>query len=125
MSQLVFIHGPGAGACAEGFTYQMDRFHGSFAPNLPGHLSGEPCPDVGRYAEWLRGWLWANGAKKDRICTKTSIKGCLRQRCLTCIKCSAANLIYRKVKRMTETTSDSLYHTHRRLGYFRSNSVTW
>ena len=24
---------------------------------------------------------------------------------------------------MTETTSDSLYHTHRRLGYFRSNAV--
>ena len=77
MSQLVFIHGPGAGACAEGFTHQMDRFHGSFAPNLPGHLSGEPCPDVDRYAEWLRGWLWANGAKKDLVLCGFTLGACI------------------------------------------------
>ena len=77
MSQLVFIHGPGAGACAEGFTHQMDRFPGSFAPNLPGHLSGEPCPDVDRYAEWLRGWLWSQERREDLILIGFTLKTCI------------------------------------------------
>ncbi|PKB66095.1 MAG: hypothetical protein BZY81_08010 [SAR202 cluster bacterium Io17-Chloro-G4] len=77
MTQLVFIHGPGAGACADGFTYQMDRFHQSLAPNLPGHLLGEPCPDVGRYTEWLRGWLWAKGAKRDLVLCGFTLGACI------------------------------------------------
>ena len=77
MTQLVFIHGPGAGACAEGFTYQKDHFQGSLIPNLPGHLSGQPCPDVGRYAEWLRGWLWANGAQQDLVLCGFTLGACI------------------------------------------------
>lgn len=67
MPQLVFIHGPGAGACADCFQYQLKHFPGSLAPTLPGHLEGSPCPDVKAYAEWVRGWLWAQGKKKDLV----------------------------------------------------------
>ncbi len=67
MAQLVFIHGPGAGACADAFHYQRRHFPQSLAPSLPGHLSGTRCPDVARYMEWLRGWLWAQGRHKDLV----------------------------------------------------------
>jgi pimeloyl-ACP methyl ester carboxylesterase len=67
MPQLVFLHGPGAGACADAFTYQLAHFKGSVAPTLPGHLEGTPCADVTRYMEWVRGWLWAQGMKKDLV----------------------------------------------------------
>ena len=67
MPQLVFLHGPGAGACADAFTYQLVHFKGSVAPTLPGHLEGTPCADVARYTEWVRGWLWAQGLKKDLV----------------------------------------------------------
>jgi pimeloyl-ACP methyl ester carboxylesterase len=67
MAQLVFIHGPGAGACADAYTYQRRHFPQSVAPDLPGHLEGTRCADVVRYAEWLRGWLWARGLKKDLV----------------------------------------------------------
>jgi len=67
MPQLVFLHGPGAGACADAFTYQLAHFKGSVAPTLPGHLEGTPCADVARYMEWVRGWLWAQGLKKDLV----------------------------------------------------------
>lgn len=67
MTQLVFIHGPGAGGCAEAFFYQLSHFAGSLAPTLPGHLEGAPCPDVQRYTEWVRGWLWAQGRKRDLV----------------------------------------------------------
>jgi len=67
MPQLVFLHGPGAGACADAFTYQLAHFKGSAAPTLPGHLEGTPCADVARYTEWVRGWLWAQGLKKDLV----------------------------------------------------------
>ncbi len=77
MPQLVFIHGPGAGACAKGFAYQLDRFHGSYAPNLPGHLSGAPCADVARYSEWLRGWLWAQGAERDLVLCGFTLGACI------------------------------------------------
>ena len=59
MSQLVFLHGPGAGACADAFHYQLKHFPRSVAPTLPGHLGGTRCPDVRSYTEWVRGWLWA------------------------------------------------------------------
>ena len=39
MAQLVFIHGPGAGACADAYTHQLAHFKGSVAPTLPGQLS--------------------------------------------------------------------------------------
>ena len=65
--QLVFIHGPGAGACADAYIHQRKHFPASVAPNLPGHLDGTRCPDVARYAEWVRGWLWAQGLKKDLV----------------------------------------------------------
>src|SRR5688500_323562 len=67
MSQLVFIHGPGAGACADAYTYQLEHFADSVAPTLPGHLEGTRCPDVARYTEWVRGWLWARGLNKNLV----------------------------------------------------------
>ena len=67
MTQLVFIHGPGAGACAESFINQTKHFVGSVAPTLPGHLEGKRCLDVARYTEWVRGWLWAQGMNKDLV----------------------------------------------------------
>ena len=67
MTQLVFIHGPGAGACAAGYEHQLRHFPGSVAPDLPGHLEGTRCTDVARYTEWVRGWLWAQGMKKDLV----------------------------------------------------------
>jgi pimeloyl-ACP methyl ester carboxylesterase len=67
MTQLVFIHGPGAGACADAYHYQRSHFRESVAPDLPGHLEGTHCADVARYTEWVRGWLWAQGMKKDLV----------------------------------------------------------
>ncbi len=67
MTQLVFIHGPGAGACAAAYEYQLAHFPGSVAPDLPGHLEGERCPDIARYTDWVRGWLWAQGMKDDLV----------------------------------------------------------
>lgn len=67
MAQLVFIHGPGAGACSDAYHHQSRHFPDSVAPDLPGHLEGAPCPDVARYAEWLRGWLWARGLNRDLV----------------------------------------------------------
>jgi len=67
MPQLVFIHGPGAGACADAYVQQLQHFPNSVAPSLPGHLEGERCVDVERYTEWVRGWLWAQGLNKDLV----------------------------------------------------------
>src|SRR4051812_41111323 len=67
MTQLVFIHGPGAGACSDAYYYQQKEFPESVAPDLPGHLEGTHCRNVARYTEWLRGWLWAQGMKKDLV----------------------------------------------------------
>jgi pimeloyl-ACP methyl ester carboxylesterase len=67
MSQLVFLHGPGAGACADAYYHQLRHFPKSVAPTLPGHLEGAPCPDVARYTDWVRGWLWAQDLKKDLV----------------------------------------------------------
>lgn len=77
MPQLVFLHGPGAGGCAEGFQYQLTSFPGSLAPTLPGHLRGAPCPSVARYTEWLRGWLWAQGHKRDLILVGFTLGACI------------------------------------------------
>ncbi len=67
MPQLVFLHGPGAGACPDAYGHQLGHFPGSVAPALPGHLEGAPCADVARYAEWVRGWLWAQGLNRDVV----------------------------------------------------------
>src|SRR5881296_754312 len=67
MSQLVFLHGPGAGACADAFHHQLKHFPHSVAPTLPGHLAGSRCADVKGYMEWVRGWLWAQGMKANLV----------------------------------------------------------
>jgi len=67
MTQLVFLHGPGAGACADAYDRQRERFPGSVTPNLPGHLEGTRCADVKGYTEWVRGWLWAQGLNRDLV----------------------------------------------------------
>jgi pimeloyl-ACP methyl ester carboxylesterase len=77
MTQLVFIHGPGAGGCAAGFRYQLEAFAGSLAPTLPGHLSGVPCANVERYTDWLRGWLWAQGHDRDLILVGFTLGACI------------------------------------------------
>jgi pimeloyl-ACP methyl ester carboxylesterase len=77
MTQLVFIHGPGAGGCAEGFHYQRQSFPGSLAPTLPGHLTGAPCASVERYTDWLRGWLWAQGHDHDLILVGFTLGACI------------------------------------------------
>lgn len=77
MSQLVFIHGPGAGGCAEAFRYQLDHFPGSLAPNLPGHLSGTSCPSIERYTDWVRGWLWAQGEQRDLVLVGYTLGSCI------------------------------------------------
>lgn len=65
--QLVFLHGPGAGACADAYVNQLKDFPGSVAPSLPGHLEGVRCADIARYTEWVRGWLWSRGLTKDLV----------------------------------------------------------
>ena len=59
MAQLVFLHGPGAGACADAYHHQLKHFPTSVAPTLPGHLEGIRCAGIDGYTEWVRGWLWA------------------------------------------------------------------
>jgi pimeloyl-ACP methyl ester carboxylesterase len=75
MVQLVFLHGPGAGGCADAYHYQRERFAGSVAPNLPGHLEGTRCPDVARYTDWVRGWLWAQGLNRDLVLVGYTLGG--------------------------------------------------
>lgn len=77
MAQLVFLHGPGAGGCAEGFRYQLDHFPGSLAPTLPGHLSGTSCTSVERYTEWVRGWLWAQDKTRDLVLVGFTLGACI------------------------------------------------
>ena len=75
--QLVFIHGPGAGACSDAYEYQLKHFPGSVAPTLPGHLEGTRCPDVASYTEWVRGWLWAQGIRKDLVLVGYTLGACI------------------------------------------------
>ena len=67
MTQLVFIHGPGASGCAAAWIHQLRHFPGSVAPTLPGNPDGTHCPDITRAMEWVRGWLWAQGMRKDLV----------------------------------------------------------
>ena len=52
MSQLVLIHGPGAGGCSAGYQYQLEHFPESLAPDLPGHPDGESLSTIAEYTEW-------------------------------------------------------------------------
>ena len=77
MPQLVFLHGPGAGACADAYHYQTRHFPKSVAPTLPGHLEGRRCADVKGFTEWVRGWLWAQGLNKDLVLVGYTLGGCI------------------------------------------------
>ncbi len=77
MSQLVLIHGPGAGGCAEGFRHQLQHFPGSLAPDLPGHPEGESLETVAEYTEWLRDWLHSAGHKKDLVLSGFTLGACI------------------------------------------------
>lgn len=77
MTQMVFIHGPGAGGCADSFVYQLQHYPGSLAPTLPGHPHGTHCANVERYTEWLRGWLWSKGKQKELVLAGFTLGGCI------------------------------------------------
>lgn len=77
MSQLVFIHGPGAGGCAEGYHHQLEHFPGSLAPDLPGHPEGKSMSTVADYTEWLRGWLHKGGHKRDLVLVGFTLGACV------------------------------------------------
>ncbi|MEX2452216.1 MAG: alpha/beta hydrolase [Rhodospirillales bacterium] len=80
MAQLVFLHGPGAGACSDAYTHQLAHFPGSVAPTLPGHLEGARCTDVKGYTDWVRGWLWAQGLNKDLVLVGYTLGACIALR---------------------------------------------
>src|SRR5439155_17079705 len=80
MTQIVFIHGPGAARCPDSFVYQLEYYPGSLASTLPGHPDGAPCANVERYAEWLRGWLWSKGKQKDLVLVGYTLGGCIALR---------------------------------------------
>ena len=77
MTQIVFIHGPGAGGCAESFVQQLEHYPDSLAPTLPGHLEGNPCPSVERYTEWLREWLRAKGKQRELVLIGFTLGACI------------------------------------------------
>lgn len=77
MTQLVFVHGPGAGGCADSYKYQLRRYPGSLAPHLPGHLDGTPCSSVERYTDWLRGWLHSRGHDHDLVLSGFTLGACI------------------------------------------------
>ena len=77
MSQLVFVHGPGAGGCAASFHYQAERFPGSLAPDLPGHLEGESLSTVEDYTRWLRVWLHDRGHHKGLVIAGFTLGACV------------------------------------------------
>ena len=77
MTQLVFIHGPGAGGCADSYVNQLRHYPGSLAPHLPGHLDGTPCSSVERYTDWLRGWLHAQGKGRDLVLSGFTLGACI------------------------------------------------
>ena len=77
MSNFVFIHGPGAGGCADSFIHQLRHFPNSLAPTLPGHPDGTACRDVERYTEWLRGWLWSQDRKEDLVLVGFTLGACI------------------------------------------------
>ena len=77
MSQLVLIHGPGAGGCAASFRYQLGRFPGALAPDLPGHLDGDSFDDVSGYTRWLQGWLRERGHRGGLVLAGFTLGACV------------------------------------------------
>ena len=77
MTQIVFIHGPGAGSCSAGFQYQLEHFPGSLAPDLPGHPEGESLATVAEYTEWLRDWLHKQGHDKGLVLSGFTLGACV------------------------------------------------
>ncbi|MEC8911737.1 MAG: alpha/beta hydrolase [Chloroflexota bacterium] len=77
MSQLVLIHGPGAGGCSAGYQYQLEHFPGSLAPDLPGHPDGESLSTVAEYTEWVRDWLHSRGHTKDLVLSGFTLGACI------------------------------------------------
>ena len=77
MNQLVFLHGPGAGGCADSYVNQLSHYPGSLAPNLPGHPHGTPCSSVERYTDWLRGWLHGQGMTKNLVLSGFTLGACV------------------------------------------------
>jgi pimeloyl-ACP methyl ester carboxylesterase len=77
MTQLVFIHGPGAGGCADSYVNQLSHYPGSLAPDLPGHPDGTPCSSVERYTDWLRGWLHGQGLNRDLVLSGFTLGACV------------------------------------------------
>ncbi len=77
MTQLVFIHGPGAGGCADSYVNQLSHYPGSLAPHLPGHLGGTACSSVERYTDWLRGWLHGQGHDSNLVLSGFTLGACI------------------------------------------------
>ena len=77
MTQLVFIHGPGAGGCADSYVYQRAHYPGSLAPYLPGHPDGAPCRSVEGYTDWLRGWLHGQGIDRELMLCGFTLGACI------------------------------------------------
>ena len=77
MSQLVLIHGPGAGGCAASFRHQLRRFPNALAPDLPGHLDGDSLDDVSGYTRWLREWLQAQGHTGGLVLAGFTLGACI------------------------------------------------
>ena len=77
MSQLVLIHGPGAGGCSAGYQYQLQYFPDSIAPDHPGHIDGKSMSTVSEYTEWLRDWLHALGHTEDLVLSGFTLGACI------------------------------------------------
>ena len=77
MTQLVFIHGPGAGGCADSYVHQLAHYPGSLAPHLPGHPDGAPCRSVEGYTDWLRGWLHAQSIDRNLVLGGFTLGACI------------------------------------------------
>lgn len=77
MHQLVFIHGPGAGGNSQAWHEQLKYFPGSLAPDMPGNPEGSTCHSLAGCVEWLRGWLWAQGKKRDLVLVGYTLGSCI------------------------------------------------
>jgi pimeloyl-ACP methyl ester carboxylesterase len=77
MSQLVFIHGPGAGSCSAGYKYQKEHFPNCLTPDLPGHPDGDSLDTVEEYTEWLHGYLHQQGHLSDVVLSGFTLGACV------------------------------------------------
>ena len=77
MSQLVLIHGPGAGGCSAGYKYQKEHFPNCLTPDLPGHPDGDTLDTVEEYTEWLHGYLHQQGHSSDVVLSGFTLGACV------------------------------------------------